>query len=303
MAKTGRSPAHKLRSLRQQGLDSVAARGTSSCGETLIPPGFTSVHTPVAPLLPFRSFFQSLSLRSIHPSIHPASSSLQEQIRLQTNFLSMSAHVPWSSASPPAQETEEERTEAVRAPPSLHPQAACASTRSSSSSSFAGIGMWKTGGGEEGEEGWTNEKRGEGPGSGGWSQPKDSFCVMVTQGRRRDGATLLCMKQHVCPSACSRSSRFLTARLPLLHTARQREISPAGRGRGQGGNTAPYHRGAEGREGPIPPYALILDNKFMLERVTGTPREPEVHAHYWHDLLFKGLFAGPFHLITNHGDR
>lgn len=138
---------------------------------TQIPPGFTASVTRGIPLLPCHSIpttpfivnynLHSFSLHSNHPCIQRKSSSLQEQIRLQTNFLSMPADsrvvLQFSlllASLTPAPETEEERMEEVVAPPSLQSQAACASPRSSSSSftslqqMLSGPGWWKTEGGD-----------------------------------------------------------------------------------------------------------------------------------------------------------
>lgn len=133
MGQTDKSPAHVLQKSYN--------RNVNSCWIHIRP------HAGRSP--PPRSTLSfSRSLPPLHPSI-PASSSLQEQIRLHTSFLSMSVRGPWSSALltslPPAPERKEERKEEILAPPSPHSQAACASAPSSSSSSSFSLNAVRTG--------------------------------------------------------------------------------------------------------------------------------------------------------------
>lgn len=162
-------------------------------GCALSPPVFTFTDTPGVSLLPIELFLSvvlSLSVPSIHPCVQqltgadPPADQFPQHVGVRSVLLCLSVLL---ISSPPAQETKEERKKETLAPPSLHSQAACASTWPSSplASTASGVGWWKTAGREEEEEGWPNKKRGEGSGSGGWGQRCRT--AFVSSWLRREG--------------------------------------------------------------------------------------------------------------------
>lgn len=177
------------------------------------PPPPSSFHsTPVAAFIPDYNLHYKLCSKL--PCIWRKSSSLQEQIRLQTSFLSMPADsqvvLQFSvvlTSFPPAEEREQGRKEErpTTSPPSLPCQAACASIGSSSSSSSSSSlqqthhqdqdggrgkeGMERSDGGKEEKEGGVDqweEKGGVGQGtnpssqSGGGASGRSHRCRTAT---------------------------------------------------------------------------------------------------------------------------
>lgn len=168
----------------------------------------------------------------------------------------MSVLDPWSwfplllTSFPPAQNTKEEgMKEGERTGPALPPltgsmcfNAGLLLLLRPFASTLSGLGWWKSSGGDkERRKRQGGPIRGEGRGQdpvGGVRHAGQLLChgdsgegeERRRRSRRKDGGTLLCRKQlisRVHPSACSRSSRFSTARSQLLPKYSVRRFPPA----------------------------------------------------------------------------
>lgn len=191
------------------------------------------------------SFSHSLSLSVL---TIPASRSLQEQIRLQTSFLSMSAH-GWRLSGSLCfshnflqlwRPKRRGRRKCSPRPPSTPRQHVlrCDLLSPVVEMPPSGPGWWKinssdeeSAGGEAEEEGGANGKRGEGQDPvGGVTDAGQLLCHRDSgEGEEEEGWTDTSLEEaayltmaasastRVQPSACSHSSGFITARSQLLH--------------------------------------------------------------------------------------